>query len=194
MVLNNLSKYDIVLASASPRRHTLLKDLGIHFSIDIRAVTEKFPAGLDSDEIVIHLCNLKAGAFEESYFTNSTMLITADTIVCLDGKVLGKPTDRNEAFEMLRLLSSKKHQVITGITIKTLEKQVNFSVSTDVYFKDLGEDEIEYYIDTFKPYDKAGAYGIQEWIGFAGIEYIEGSFYNVMGLPVHRLYEELRKF
>jgi septum formation protein len=122
------------------------------------------------------------------------MLITADTIVCLDGLVLGKPVNREDAFEMLQRLSGKKHQVITGMCIRTYDKEVNFSVTTDVYFKDLEEDEIAFYVDSFKPYDKAGAYGIQEWIGFAGIEKIEGSFYNVMGLPVHRLYEELRKF
>lgn len=194
MVLHNLGKYDIVLASGSPRRHALLKDLGIAFRIDARPVVENFPAGLDPDRVVIHLCNLKAEAFEASYFSDSTMLLTADTIVCLEGKVLGKPEDRNEAIEMLRLLSGRKHQVITGMAIITLQTRVNFSVTTDVYFKDLGEDEIAYYIDNFEPYDKAGAYGIQEWIGFAGIEKIEGSFYNVMGLPVHRLYEELRKF
>ena len=122
------------------------------------------------------------------------MLITADTIVCLEGKLLGKPGSRAEAFEMLRQLSGKMHQVITGMSIRICSREVNFSVGTDVYFKELEEDEIEYYVDTFRPYDKAGAYGIQEWIGFAGIEKIEGSFYNVMGLPVHRLYEELRKF
>lgn len=194
MILNNMEKYDIVLASASPRRHSLLKDLGIRFRIDVRPVEENFPPGLDPDAIVCHLCNLKADVFEDAYFTDSIMLITADTIVCLEDRVLGKPADRNEAFDMLRLLSAKKHQVITGMAIKTIGKQVNFSVTTDVYFKELEEDEITYYVDVFEPYDKAGAYGIQEWIGFAGIEKIEGSFYNVMGLPVHRLYEELRKF
>ena len=194
MILENLEKYDIVLASGSPRRHALLKELGIDFRMEQRPVEEKFPPGMDETEIAVFLSKLKADAFDRDFFSANTMLITADTIVCLRGNVLGKPGSREEAFEILRQLSGKKHEVITGITIRTIHKEVNFSVCTDVYFKDLEEDEIAYYVDTFKPYDKAGAYGIQEWIGFAGIEKLEGSFYNVMGLPVHRLYEELRKF
>jgi septum formation protein len=194
MVLKNLEKYDLVLASGSPRRQSLLKDLGIDFRVEQRPVDENFPPGMDENEIAVYLSKLKADAFGSDYFAADTMLITADTIVCLQGKVLGKPGNRPQAFEMLRRLSGKKHQVITGMSIRTPGKEVNFSVSTDVYFKELEEGEIEYYVDTFRPYDKAGAYGIQEWIGFAGIEKIEGSFYNVMGLPVHRLYEELRKF
>jgi len=194
MVMRNLDKYDVVLASGSPRRHTLLKDLGIGFRVEQRPLDEKFPPGMDEEEIALYLSRLKADAFGEDFFSDNTMLITADTIVCLDGLVLGKPVNREDAFEMLQRLSGKKHQVITGMCIRTYDKEVNFSVTTDVYFKDLEEDEIAFYVDSFKPYDKAGAYGIQEWIGFAGIEKIEGSFYNVMGLPVHRLYEELRKF
>jgi septum formation protein len=194
MVLTNLGKYDVVLASGSPRRQALLNDLGITFRVEQRPVDEHFPPGMDQNEIAIYLSRLKADAFDGDFFAADTMLITADTIVCLQGDVLGKPADRQEACDMLRRLSGKKHQVVTGMLIRTPDMEVNFSVTTDVYFKELDDDEIEYYVDTFRPYDKAGAYGIQEWIGFAGIEKIEGSFYNVMGLPVHRLYEELRKF
>ncbi|MEE4256946.1 MAG: Maf family nucleotide pyrophosphatase [Bacteroidales bacterium] len=194
MVLKNLDKYDIVLASGSPRRHALLKDLGVDFRVEQRPVEENFPPGMDENEIAVYLSKLKADAFDADFFAANTMLITADTIVCLEGKLLGKPGSRAEAFEMLRQLSGKRHQVITGMSIRISNREVNFSVGTDVYFKDLEEEEIEYYVDTFRPYDKAGAYGIQEWIGFAGIEKIDGSFYNVMGLPLHRLYEELRKF
>lgn len=194
MVLTNLGKYDVVLASGSPRRQTLLNDLGIDFRVEQRPVDESFPPGMDENEIAIYLSRLKADAFDGDFFASDTMLITADTIVCLQGEVLGKPSGRQEACDMLRRLSGKKHQVITGMLIRTQGREVNFSVTTDVYFKELEDDEIEYYVDTFRPYDKAGAYGIQEWIGYAGIEKIEGSFYNVMGLPVHRLYEELRKF
>jgi len=194
MVLDNLGKYDVVLASGSPRRHALMKEMGVDFRVEHRPVEENFPPGMDENEIAVFLSKLKADAFDDDFFSVNTMLITADTIVCLEGKLLGKPGSRAEAFEMLHQLSGKRHQVITGMSIRISVKEVNFSVSTDVYFKELEEDEIEYYVDTFRPYDKAGAYGIQEWIGFAGIEKIEGSFYNVMGLPVHRLYEELRKF
>jgi septum formation protein len=137
---------------------------------------------------------MKANAFEKEFFNENILLITADTIVCLQGEILGKPGDRQEAVNTLRQLSGKMHQVITGMSIRTKDKEIDFTVSTDVYFKDLLDEEINYYVDEYKPYDKAGAYGIQEWIGYIGIEKIEGSFYNVMGLPVLRLYEELRKF
>jgi len=194
MVFENLKKYDVILASASPRRHSLLKDLGLKFRVEVRPVVESYPPELQGKDIALHLCSLKADAFGSDFLNGKSLLITADTIVCLEGEVLGKPENRKIALDTLSLLSGKKHQVITGMTIKTLKSQVNFAVSTDVYFKELAEEEIAYYVDNFKPYDKAGAYGIQEWIGFAGIEKIEGSFYNVMGLPVHRLYEELCKF
>ena len=193
-MLRNLDKYDIVLASASPRRHALLKELGIDFRVEVRPVDEAYPADLSEEEIAIFLSQLKADSFSEESFANNELIITADTIVCLDGRVLGKPTTHEDAFKILSVLSGKKHRVITGMCIKTIERQLNFAVNTDVYFKDLSADEINYYIEHYKPFDKAGAYGIQEWIGYIGIEKIEGSFYNVMGLPVFRLYEELLKF
>lgn len=193
-MLKNLDKYDIVLASASPRRHALLKELGIDFRVEVRPVDEAYSADLNEEEIAIYLSQLKADSFSEESFANNELIITADTIVCLDGRVLGKPTTHEDAFKILSVLSGKKHRVITGMCIKTIERQLNFAVNTDVYFKDLSADEINYYIEHYKPFDKAGAYGIQEWIGYIGIEKIEGSFYNVMGLPVFRLYEELLKF
>ena len=194
MLLKNLAKYDIILASASPRRHELMRQLGIDFKVVVRPVNEDYPAGMKGSDIAMHLSAIKAGAFEKEFFSPHTMIITADTIVCLEGTVLGKPALREDAIAALKQLSGKMHQVITGVHIRTLEKEVNFAVSTDVYFKQLREDEILHYVDHFKPYDKAGSYGIQEWIGYIGIEKIDGSFYNVMGLPVLRLYEELRKF
>jgi septum formation protein len=193
-MLKNLSKYDIVLASASPRRHALLKELGIEFRVEVRPVDETYPADLSEEEIAIFLSQLKADSFSGESFTNNELIITADTIVCLDGSVLGKPNTHEEAFSILSALSGKKHRVITGMCIKSSDRQVNFAANTYVYFKELSADEINYYIDRYKPFDKAGAYGIQEWIGYIGIEKIEGSFYNVMGLPVFRLYEELLKF
>jgi len=194
MLLKNLEKYEIVLASGSPRRHSLLGELGIEFKIEVRPLDETYPPQLIGEEIAMHLSRLKADAFEADFFNDKTLLITADTIVCIGGKVLGKPESREEAIETLKQLSGKMHQVITGISLRSLNKEVNFAVGTDVYFKELSEEEVGYYVDHYQPYDKAGAYGIQEWIGIIGIEKIDGSFYNVMGLPVQRLYEELRKF
>jgi len=194
MVLQNLDKYDVILASASPRRHELLRELGITFRIETRSVEENYPSGLTEEDIAIHLSELKAAAFEKEFFNENILLITADTIVSIDSRILGKPPTREDAINTLWQLSGKMHRVITGMSIRTREKEVNFAVNTDVYFKELSEEEIIYYVDQYKPYDKAGAYGIQEWIGYIGIEKINGSFYNVMGLPVLRLYEELRKF
>ncbi len=194
MLLKNLDKYDIILASGSPRRHALLAELGIDFTIEAMPVEETYPPELKGEEIAIHLSCLKADAFESAFFTEKTLLITADTIVCLDGKILGKPASREEAMATLWQLSGKMHQVITGLSLRSIQKEVNFAVSTDVYFKELKEEEIAFYVDQYRPYDKAGAYGIQEWIGYVGIEKVDGSFYNVMGLPVLKLYEELGKF
>ncbi len=194
MIQDILSTYQVILASGSPRRQKLLRELGVDFKVQLRPVHEDHPAGMKMEEIALLLSERKAAAFEDEFFTENTMIITADTIVCLGDEVLGKPAGREEAIETLLKLSGRKHRVITGVSIKTLKKNVNFSVSTDVYFKELGKEEIIYYVDHYKPYDKAGAYGIQEWIGYIGIEKIEGSFYNVMGLPVLKLYEELLKF
>jgi len=147
-------------------------------------------AALDVPE---YLAVLKAGPFLQDFKRNG-LLLTADTIVLIEGKILGKPLDYEHAFEMLRQLSGKKHVVITGVCITSKSKQVTFSDHTDVYFKSLSEDEIDYYLTHYRPYDKAGSYGVQEWIGYVAIEKIEGSYFNVMGLPIQRLYEELLKF
>lgn len=193
-MFGNLGKYNIILASASPRRQDLLAHLGLEFTVEVRPVTENYPPGIKGEEIALYLCDLKANAFEDDFFSNRKLVITADTVVCLEDKILGKPSNRDEAINTLVELSAKKHCVITAVCLRSSAKRTNFSVSTDVYFKELSDEEIIYYVDKFKPYDKAGAYGIQEWIGYIGIEKIKGSFYNVMGLPVSRLYEELLKF
>ncbi|MEN8224716.1 MAG: Maf family nucleotide pyrophosphatase [Bacteroidota bacterium] len=194
MVFEHLKKYQIILASASPRRQQLLQELGLDFEILVKAVQEDFPLGMPGEEVALLLSNRKAAAFEADFFTDSKLIITADTIVCLEGEVLGKPSSRDDAINTLSNLSGKMHEVITGVSIRSAARQVNFAVATDVYFKQLHKKEIIYYVDHYKPFDKAGAYGIQEWIGYVGVERINGSFYNVMGLPVLKLYEELLKF
>ena len=194
-MLNDLLKpYDLVLASGSPRRKQLLEEMGISFRVETRPVDEIIPPDKTPEEIAVYLSQLKAAAFEKGYFSSNRIIITADTIVTLENQILGKPSGRNEAIEMLQQLSGKSHQVITGVTIKSAQKETSFFVSTKVFFKSLLMDEIEYYVDHYKPFDKAGAYGIQEWIGHAAIEKIEGSYFNVVGLPTHRLYEELVGF
>ncbi|MCF6341531.1 MAG: Maf-like protein [Bacteroidales bacterium] len=194
MLKNHLKKYNIILASASPRRKQLLEELGVLFTVRTKNVEEAFPADLKPEEVAVYLSALKADAFLENERDERSLIITADTIVTLEGRILGKPGGREDAIQILKQLSGKKHQVITGVTLRSKHKQTVFSVITDVYFKMLSNEEIEFYVDTFKPYDKAGAYGIQEWIGHAAIERIEGSYFNVMGLPTHRLYEELMLF
>lgn len=192
--LDNLNKYNIILASASPRRRQLLEQLGIDFTVKvIDGLDESYPAGLAWQEIPEYLSRKKAEG-HSSLLTPSTMIITADTLVMLDGKPLGKPADAAEARLMLRNLSGRSHFVITGVTILTMEKSTSFSTTTEVFFDSLTDDEIDFYITRFKPIDKAGAYGIQEWIGAAGIRRIEGSYYNVMGLPLHSLYTALGSF
>ena len=186
-------RYKVVLASKSPRRQALLKEIVPEFSIMLRDTAETYPATLKGAQIVEHLANLKASAFDGELADNQ-LLITADTIVWIDDMVLGKPKDRSGAIAMLRQLSGHKHTVFTGVCLKTNQKKSVFSVATDVFFRPLDDSEITYYVDTFKPFDKAGSYGIQEWIGYVGVERIEGSYFNVMGLPVQRLYQELKKF
>lgn len=193
MFLQNLEKYDIILASKSPRRQQLLSDLGLKFSVQSLDIPEEFPEGLGMTEVPVYLAELKAEAFRPQLKSNQ-MVITADTIVWLDGKVLGKPVDYADGFGMLRNLSGKKHEVITGVCLLTTEKKVSFYALTDVWFKPLSDDEIHYYLENYRPFDKAGAYGIQEWIGYVGIYHIEGSFYNVMGLPIQSVYEHLKNF
>jgi septum formation protein len=189
-----LSQYHLILASASPRRISLLKELNLTFDCISLDVEEVFPTGLDDHEVAKFLAKLKAEAFPIEKLTPKSILITADTIVCLNDEVIGKPDDREHAIEMLRKLSGQMHKVITGVCLRSHDKESIFSNETDVYFSKLTDEEIIYYVDQFKPFDKAGAYGIQEWIGYVGIEKIEGSYFNVMGLPVQQLYLELKKF
>ncbi|BAX80930.1 Maf-like protein [Labilibaculum antarcticum] len=192
-MLNNLKDYQLILASQSPRRHQMLKELGLIFEIRTKEVEEVYPGGLDTEQIPVYLSELKAKAFEEDIKSNE-LVITADTIVCVDDWILGKPKDREDAVKMLNALSNRSHQVISGVCLMSKEKKVSFSTTTNVHFKALSDEEIDYYIDNYKPFDKAGAYGIQEWIGFIGIDGIEGSYFNVVGLPIQRMYQELSKF
>jgi len=194
MLLEKIKNYDIILASASPRRKQLLEEMGLQFRVVPVHVEEEFPSDLQPDQIAEFLSRIKAEAFPEDRFKDNTLVITADTIVTLDGEVLGKPENKLQAIEILQQLSGKMHEVITGVTFRTQRKQHTFSVSTEVFFKSLEPSEIGYYIDVYKPFDKAGAYGIQEWIGHVAIEKIEGSYFNVMGLPTHQLYQELLMF
>jgi septum formation protein len=186
------SKYKITLASKSPRRQQLLRDLGVDFEIEVREIEEIYPDHLTREAIAEYLAELKASAFND--LDENQLIITSDTIVCVDDSVLGKPKDRADAIAMLQQLSGRSHSVISGVCMKTNAKTKTFSDTTKVHFKTLSQQEIEYYIDKFKPYDKAGSYGIQEWIGYIGIEGIEGDYFNVMGLPVRRVYAELQRF
>jgi septum formation protein len=188
-----LQSYRIILGSQSPRRQELLQGLNIPFEVKVIDVEETYPRGLVGVAIPMYLAEKKAKAFE-SEMDEHTMLITADTIVWLEGIVYGKPVDKNDAAKMLRSLSGKTHQVITGVCISTLRKKKTFHVISEVRFGKLTQEEIEYYLHNYEPYDKAGSYGVQEWIGYIGVEHIEGSYFNVMGLPVQRLYNELKRW
>ena len=194
MMLDNLKKYNIVLASKSPRRQELLKGIGIDFSIITKDVDESYSSNMSVYDVAPYLSIKKAKAFEETELPDNYMVITADTVVIVNDKILGKPKDADEAREMLTMISGKKHSVITGVTVRTNDKIKTFSVVSKVSFEHLDRDEVEYYVDTFKPYDKAGAYGIQEWIGYIGVNYVEGSYFNVMGLPTQKLYKMLKTF
>ncbi len=191
---DKLKKYKIVLASKSPRRQHLLKELGIRFKIITKHVKEEYPADLKREGIALYLCEIKANAFDKKELKDNTLVIAADTIVWLNNEVISKPKDFDDAVSILKKLSGNKHEVITGICLRTIDKMISFHVSTDVYFKNLSSDEITYYVKKYKPYDKAGAYGIQEWIGYIGIEKINGSYLNVVGFPVKELYDRLIEF
>ncbi|WP_430812809.1 MULTISPECIES: Maf-like protein [unclassified Carboxylicivirga] len=187
--------YKIILASQSPRRKELLSQLNIPFDILIKEeVEEIFPSGMPADEVPLFLAREKAKPYHDDCKKDNLLVITADTVVYCDGKILGKPADKAEAVRMLQGLSGKAHEVITGVALTTGQRQAGFTARTKVFFKSLTADEIHYYIDHYQPFDKAGAYGIQEWIGMVGIERIEGSYFNVVGLPVQRLYTELKTF
>jgi septum formation protein len=193
-MLSNLEKYDIILASQSPRRQELLKGLDIPFSIKvIDNIEEIYPPHLQGANIPLYLAELKASAYVDKMADN-TLLITADTIVWSEEQVLGKPADMAAAKSMLTQLSGKTHEVFTGVCIQTKRQKISFSAVSEVRFATLTEDEIDYYLQHYKPMDKAGAYGVQEWIGYIAVEHINGSYFNVMGLPIQRLYNELKKF
>jgi len=186
----NLPK--LILASGSPRRKQILEEAGISFVVHNKNTPEEYPTHLPPEDVPVYLARLKAEAFRSEI--TDEIVITADTIVLNDHTILGKPVDAKEAFNMLRSLSGKKHRVITGVCLFSLKKEVVFSDTTEVYFSHLEDKQIQYYIDNYKPFDKAGGYGIQEWIGLVGIEKITGSYFNVVGLPIHKLYQELKNF
>ena len=187
-------RYKVILASNSPRRRELLAGLGLQFEVRVLAdIDENYPPTLPATQIAKYIAHKKAEA-NRAIMAENEMIITADTIVVVDDMVMGKPTDDADAIRMLSTLSGKTHKVITGVCITTLNKQTVFDVTTGVTFKTLTDEEINYYITHFHPTDKAGAYGIQEWIGYIGVTGLEGSYYNVMGLPVQRIYDELCAF
>lgn len=193
MMLDNLKKYKVILASNSPRRKELLAGLGVEYEVrTLPDVDESYPETLRGADIPLYISREKADAYRDMMHPDELM-ITADTIVWLDGKVLGKPEGREGAVEMLRSLSGKSHQVFTGVCLTTTEWQKSFTAASDVEFDALSEEEIQYYVDKYQPMDKAGAYGVQEWIGYIGVKSISGSFYNIMGLPIQKLYGELKK-
>ena len=189
--MENLANKNIILASQSPRRKELLASLGLDFKILIKEVDESYPTSMRSAAVALYIATKKAEAFEIK--SDDDLIITADTIVCMDDMILGKPANYEEAFKMLRQLSDRRHEVITGVALKTRDKIRSFYDVTAVYFNKLSDDQIRFYLETYKPYDKAGAYGIQEWIGAVGVDHIEGSYTNVMGLPTAKLYKELVK-
>ena len=192
-MLENLNKYKVILASNSPRRKELLSGLGVDYEVKtLPDVDESYPDGLSGEEIAKHIARGKAEAYR-SLIQADELVITADTIVWLDGTVMGKPKDEEEAKDMLMRLSGKTHQVITGVCLTTASTQKTFATVTDVTFATLTDEEVDYYVTRYQPMDKAGSYGVQEWIGFVGVENLSGSYFNVMGLPIQRLYTELKK-
>jgi septum formation protein len=193
MFSSNLKNHKIILASGSPRRQQFFKDLGLDFEICLREIDEVYPDTLHSHQITDYLAELKGKAFERNLAENE-ILITSDTIVWHENIALGKPKDIENAFEMLKSMSNTTHQVVTSISFKTTEKVVTLHDYTSVTFAELTDEMIHYYIDTFQPFDKAGAYGIQDWIGLVGVVSIEGSYTNVMGLPTHLLFDYFKTF
>ncbi|WP_339711531.1 Maf family nucleotide pyrophosphatase [Cyclobacterium amurskyense] len=188
MLINNKK---IILSSNSPRRQQLLRDLGLEFEVKTMDTDESYPENLDSEEVATYLAEKKAGTFLPS-LKKDEVLITADTVVIANNTILNKPLNENEAFKMLELINGKSHLVTTGVCIADMDKKFTFCDKTEVSFSKLSQEEIAYYISQFKPFDKAGAYGIQEWIGLVGIDCIKGSYYNVMGLPVNKVYQTLK--
>lgn len=193
MIIDKLNDYKIILASRSPRRQQLLRELGLKFDVVIREYEELYPEGMSGEEIARYVAHEKAALFKNE-ISNNEIVIAADTIVWCNSKVLGKPLNRKEAICILKEISGNTHEVITGVSLRTQSKEFTFSESTKVTFEALSNEEISYYIDNYKPFDKAGAYGIQEWIGIIACSHIDGSYFNVVGLPVQRLYKELQSF
>ena len=193
MLKNRLKSKNLILASGSPRRQELLKSLGVPFEIRIKEIDEVYPKHLKKSEISDYLAQLKSNAFVEE-LNPKDLLITSDTIVWYHNMALGKPKSKDDAFQMLQKLSGKTHEVITSVCLKSLQKEDIFNYITKVTFKELSTEEIQFYIDNYNPMDKAGAYGIQDWIGQIGVTKIEGSYFNVMGFPIHKIYSQLLKF
>jgi septum formation protein len=185
-------KYPLLLASNSPRRQQLLRDAGFDFTVKVKPTEEDYPEDMPAVEVPVFLARKKAEAFRSEL--NGQIILTADTIVVIDGEILNKPADAEEASMMLNKLSGRQHQVMTGVCIMTDERTETFVDIANVFFKELTEEEINYYILTCKPFDKAGSYGVQDFIGMVGIPRMEGSYFTVMGLPVHKVYEELKKY
>ena len=193
MIADELNDFKIILASRSPRRQQLLRETGLKFDVVIKEYEEIYPEGLDGEAIAKYVAHEKAASFKNEISDNE-IVIAADTIVWCNGKVLGKPLDYKDAVRILKEISGNTHKVITGVSLLSRSGELTFSESTKVVFEALSEEEISYYINKYKPYDKAGAYGIQEWIGIVACSHIDGSYFNVVGLPVQRLYTELKNF
>jgi septum formation protein len=193
MIIDKLNKHRIILASKSPRRQELLRELGLNFEVIIKEYSETYPDNLSGEEIARFISLEKASLFKDEISENE-IVITADTIVWCNNKVLGKPLNFSEAVDILKQISGNTHDVITGVSLLSAAKTLTFSDSTKVTFDVISEEEIIHYVEKYKPYDKAGAYGVQEWIGLLACSHIDGSYFNVVGLPVHRLYKELQKF
>ncbi len=191
MLREKLSNYNLILASGSPRRQHIFKELDIPFTIDIREVEEVYPKHLKGAQITDYLADLKSKSFKN--LQAKDLLITSDTIVWFEEKAIGKPKNKKDAFDMLKKMSGKEHDVFTSVSIKGKSIQKIFNDKTMVLFEEFTNEEINYYLDKYSPYDKAGSYGIQDWIGLIGVKKITGSYFNVMGLPVHKLYKELLK-
>jgi septum formation protein len=189
----NLKDKRIILASKSPRRHELLKGLDLDFEVQLKEIDESYPSSMAAIEVPSYLAKKKANAFRDQ-LKESTIIITADTIVICKDEILEKPKSKEEAISMIQKMSGETHTVVTGVSIQSIDKSHTFSDHTEVTFAQLSDEEINYYVDKYRPYDKAGAYGVQEWIGYVGIVRLEGSYFNVMGLPVHKVYEVLKHF
>tara|TARA_B100001093_G_scaffold520511_1_gene617283 strand:- start:93408 stop:93992 length:585 start_codon:yes stop_codon:yes gene_type:complete len=192
-MLKNLTKYKIILGSNSPRRKKLLSELNLRFDVISGNVKETYSNKINKEKVAEHLAQRKALNISKLKLPKNYLLITADTTVLINGKILNKPINKNQSLKMLQEISNQSHQVITGVCIKTSKKEILFSVSSEVIFKNLSLDEMSYYIENFKPFDKAGSYGIQEWIGHIGVKKINGSYTNIMGLPTNDIYENLKK-